>query len=96
VKLIWLPSAKEHKERILSSYLDLDRYVSMLENLVISSPHTGRSVKIPVKSGKVIDCKIKSVRLDFFPPEYSIGYEKLEAVYVIGSKDITIIDIYFS
>jgi hypothetical protein len=97
VNLVWHDTAARHRDRLITEYSELTRCVSLLERLIKSRPDSGKSLRIRAKSGKVMDCRIKNVWLDFFNPRHSIGYDQMSAVYrIIDRENIEIIDISFT
>jgi hypothetical protein len=94
--LTYLNIAKSAKDKILAEYPGLAGYFQALEELIVSSPETGRDSRLPTQGGKTLPCKEKSVSLDFFDPRYAIGYSRLTAAYVFNKENAAVIHLYFT
>jgi hypothetical protein len=96
VKLIYLSSAEEQKNKILSEYPALRGHILSLEKIISENPDSGKSESILVRSGKTMTCRERSVRLNFFSDRYSVGYRYLTAQYIYNTELLAVIKIFFS
>jgi len=88
-----LASPWEHEQ--VSLYPEMALFIDKLKSLIEKHPERGLPVSIFLSDGRTLLCKKHSVRLTLFPPRYSIGYDFITAIYLIGNDGITIVEMEY-
>jgi hypothetical protein len=95
VALIYPPYAERQKKATLEKYPGLRLLVEKLERIISDNPSRGHEEMITLPAKGRIKVKTQSVKLSFFPEQYSIGYDCLSATYIQTDEDSLVITLRF-
>jgi hypothetical protein len=64
--------------------------------MITERPASGEEEPVLSRGGKTIPYRRQSVKLNFFSERYTIGYDRLSALYLFNGELIAVMAVYFS